>query len=769
MTTVELPQNAIEYRNAELSVLPADPVEKRPLLQRWKEYQHRLPSEEEIRHHPDEWSSGLCIVCGAVSGNLEMMDFDFRGELYAPWREKVEARAPGLANRLVVESTQSSGWHVIYRCEGKVCGNLKLAQRRRPVTEEEISRDEGGVECVYLRGKKYVVRVDEEGARHVLITLIETRGEGGLFLCAPTPGYELAQGELTDVPELTDEERETLLWAAWELNEYLPPAMDGPPGRTKTSAGGSSKRPGDDFNARGDIRPLLETHGWRLVRGGENEYWRRPGKDRGTSATFNGSVFYCFSTNAPPFEGERAYSRFSVYALLEHGGDYGAAASALRRQGYGDEIPEPADMGVDLSQFMLPSVEAQDPPGEVRCAGRTMRSLGELLDESTELRRPVIERLLREGETMNVIAPPKAGKSWLVVDLALSVASGRRWLGEFETARGNVLILDNELHAETSANRVPKVAAARDIPLEEVQDTLYVDNMRGRLTDIFGLGRYFGTIEPGCFKVIVLDAFYRFIPQGTEENDNGAMAAVYNQIDRYADRLNCCFILIHHTTKGNQSGKSVTDVGAGAGSQSRAADSHLILRPHREDDAVVLEAAVRSWPPLPPRVLRWEFPVWQGDETLDPAALRTQGRRKRKPEETPASERWDYTRFAEELVGEEPAPKACIIQEAEEAGLSNNRAEKLLRRAEGYGLVHRWRGEGRQPISFATVPQPVDPGEEHSDADADKRAAIEWELARSPEASNREVARRLDTTHSYVARVRREVDPEGPSRVDPGP
>jgi RecA-family ATPase len=64
------------------------------------------------------------------------------------------------------------------------------------------------------------------------------------------------------------------------------------------------------------------------------------------------------------------------------------------------------------------------------------------------------------------------------------------------------------------------------------------------------------------------------------ENDNASMAAVYNAIDRYADRLGCCFVAIHHASKGSQAEKSVTDVGAGAGSMSRAADTHLILRPH---------------------------------------------------------------------------------------------------------------------------------------------------------------------------------------------
>ena len=34
---------------------------------------------------------------------------------------------------------------------------------------------------------------------------------------------------------------------------------------------------------------------------------------------------------------------------------------------------------------------------------------------------PLIHGLLREGETMNVIAAPKTGKSWLVLNLALAM------------------------------------------------------------------------------------------------------------------------------------------------------------------------------------------------------------------------------------------------------------------------------------------------------------------------------------------------------------
>ena len=233
-----------------------------------------------------------------------------------------------------------------------------------------------------------------------------------------------------------------------------------------------------------------------------------------------------------------------------------------------------------------------------------IRPVGELLSDFPVLRDPIIDGLLRVGETMNVIAPPKLGKSWLVLDLAMAVATGRDWLDAYPTHQGNVLLLDNELHAETSSDRIPRVAWARGTTVESLNQSMFIDNLRGRLPDINSLRTYFDNFKPGFFKLIILDAFYRFMPKDTDENSNGNVTDLYNVLDRYAADLQCSFVLVHHASKGNQSAKAVTDEGAGAGSQSRATDTHLVLRHHQEPGCVVVDAAVRSWPPIEPRCLR---------------------------------------------------------------------------------------------------------------------------------------------------------------------
>ncbi len=247
---------------------------------------------------------------------------------------------------------------------------------------------------------------------------------------------------------------------------------------------------------------------------------------------------------------------------------------------------------------------------------------GDLVAGHPQLRRPVIDGLLRVGEVANVISAPKCGKSWLVLQLALCVACGLKWLNRFITKRGKVLLVDNELHPETLAQRLPRVAMAMGLNPENYGENLSVVNLRGCLIDLHGLADQLVQLERGAFDLIILDAWYRLQPVGSDENSNGDVTALYNLLDSVAHKIGCAFVCVHHSSKGNQGEKSVTDVGSGAGAQARAPDTHLILRAHEVDNAVVVEAAVRSWPPLEPFCMRHEHPIWSVDEYLNPADLR---------------------------------------------------------------------------------------------------------------------------------------------------
>lgn len=297
---------ACSYISAGLSVIPirADGT-KAPAVSSWKQFQTQAPTLDEIPHM-FSGDVGIAVICGAVSGGLEVLDFDQPG-LFENWADLVQEQLPGLLERLPVYETPSGGAHVLFRTE-KVQGNQKLA----------VSADKS--------------------------VLIETRGTGGYILAAPSPdschpdkrGYRHVSGPaLPVIPLVTDDERDLLLQLARSFSQI--------PDRTVTeyreaSAEKQTLRPGDDFNKRSTWEDILIPKNWSIFRRvGEVIYWSRPGKDSGCSATTGrcGEYFYNFSSNSAPFEPDTAYSKFSAYTLLNHVGDYKAAARDLAHKGYG--------------------------------------------------------------------------------------------------------------------------------------------------------------------------------------------------------------------------------------------------------------------------------------------------------------------------------------------------------------------------------------------------------------------------------------------------
>jgi hypothetical protein len=167
--------------------------------------------------------------------------------------------------------------------------------------------------------------------------LIETRGEGNYVLLPGSPSschpagkpYKLIRGDFSKIPWINATERKRLLKTARQLDEV--PKEVTVRRKPRTSQG---DRPGDYFNREMNWEEILTPYGWEMVgKNGETSHWQRPEKDgEGLSATTNhggSGLLYVFSTNAHPFEAGKSYSKFAAYALLNHGGDFKAAAESI--------------------------------------------------------------------------------------------------------------------------------------------------------------------------------------------------------------------------------------------------------------------------------------------------------------------------------------------------------------------------------------------------------------------------------------------------------
>lgn len=325
------------YRAARLSVIPvaldgtkqpafdalprvADPERPDRTKASWKPFQTALASDDDlVRWFGRSRPYAIAVATGAVSGGAEVIDLDDK-ETAREFCALVRAEEPALYARLSLESTPR-GVHVWYRTDVRE-GNRVLA-----------GRPDG---------------FDPKGRPKVKKT-IETRGEGGYAVVAGSPlaahelgtAYEHAGGPpLTALERITDGDRDYLFRLAMSFDRTDQP---GPTAHEpQRHRDGGTLSPGDDFDLRGEpFSQLIPDAVFSDTTKDEGRV-RRPGKERGNSAT----VGYCrgprgepllrvFTSNWAPFEANRCYGRFQVLRLLRFGGDGAAATRHLRERGFG--------------------------------------------------------------------------------------------------------------------------------------------------------------------------------------------------------------------------------------------------------------------------------------------------------------------------------------------------------------------------------------------------------------------------------------------------
>ncbi|MCP4779765.1 MAG: AAA family ATPase [Hyphomicrobium sp.] len=166
------------------------------------------------------------------------------------------------------------------------------------------------------------------------------------------------------------------------------------------------------------------------------------------------------------------------------------------------------------------------------------------------------------------------------------------------------------------------------------------------------------------YDIIVIDAFYRILPKGMSENDNASMTQIYNKLDGLASKNEASIINIHHSSKGNQGDKGVTDVGAGAGAISRAADTHMVIREHLEEKHVVIEAVTRSGLSPAPVTAEFQFPLWIHKPDMDPTVKSFENARSKMNSEK-----------KDEVAGKYEQIAAWVAQYEEENGKQPNSVE----------------------------------------------------------------------------------------------
>lgn len=424
---------AIEAQRAGICILPAAADgSKRPAVA-WKRFQTVRPTDDELRTWYGEPYDGIGFVCGAVSGHLEMLEFEAEaiadGTFTAFCERAIEDGLVVVAAIIAgyQERTPSGGIHWLYRCAEPIEGNQKLASKVTPDGEIKV--------------------------------LVETRGEGGWVVVAPSGGrthpngesWTLEHGGIGKIATISAAERKQLLELArsFDLLAKREPAA----APLAPQMRDENEKPGTKFNREHTWREILEPAGWTfLYESGGESYWRRPGKNEGISATTNyegTDLLKVFSTSTP-FSTEKTYDRFGAFAQLHHEGDFSAAGRAVRP-------PEPERPLSALLGAPKPAEAVQGDPEPYDEWAGSMIDWSVAWDKDRSQDDWLIEPFLIKGRGHALFAPGKTGKSLLVLEAAAALATGKSFLGKPAGEPAHVLYLDYEMTERDVMDRLEEM------------------------------------------------------------------------------------------------------------------------------------------------------------------------------------------------------------------------------------------------------------------------------------------------------------------------
>ena len=365
---IEIKHIAEPWRAGGCSVVPIRPGGSKAPFVDWRTYMNKAATSEEV----DFWFltryrwAGVAVICGQVSGNLEMLELEGRAA-DSESLNKVEIECDsrgvgdlwrGLSSNGYTEWTPSGGLHFMYRINGHaVPGNTKLAMRLArfdELNDEEL--------------KILANNPDRQFTR----CLAETRGEGGYVVVAPTGGHchktgeawRTVAGDQGTFPVLDWEQRTLLHEAVIAALDELPrepvrEPIQATPLNAVDIRDTRDLRPGDDFQVRASWEdPWFTNQGWKVShRVGLETFWTRPGKDvrdgHSASTGYRGDRdhLYVWSTSTG-LPAETPCSKLFVYAHYYHNGDLSAAARDLRGQGYGSTSRSTSTDLVPLREYV---------------------------------------------------------------------------------------------------------------------------------------------------------------------------------------------------------------------------------------------------------------------------------------------------------------------------------------------------------------------------------------------------------------------------------
>lgn len=330
----------------------------------------------------------------------------------------------------------------------------------------------------------------------------------------------------------------------------------------------------------------LSRHGWRLVAGdGESDgsRWRHPTSDSAHSATIRYGCLFVYSPNTPfevtyPEE-PHGYTLFRAHAVLEHGGDLGAAGREARK--LKDSMALPINADPETGEVMSTEVDPEVPCAEALIDWPAFWARER--SESDWLAEPLLARTRSHA----IYSPAKTGKSLLVLEVAAALSVGAAVLEQPAGEPRSVVYFDLEMTEEDVRERLEDLGYGPAVDLSRFHYYLLpalppLDTAEGGEV-VEQIVRHHGA------DLVVFDTTSRIVSGA--ENDADTFRAFYAHTGVRIKRLGVTYARLDHAGKDLERGQR--------GASAKNDDVDVVWQLTSTNDGVRARATHRrmSWVP----------------------------------------------------------------------------------------------------------------------------------------------------------------------------
>ena len=197
----------------------------------------------------------------------------------------------------------------------------------------------------------------------------------------------------------------------------------------------------------------------------------------------------------------------------------------------------------------------------------------------------LIDGLWRSQGVGIVAAEPKCGKTWLALDIAVSLASGMPCLGQYAVAEPRkVLFYNGEDSESIQGSRLGEILKAKGIDgeLPNLGVITATSLKLNQDADVNELRRIVNAERPA---LLILDPFVRM--HNINENNSAAVADLLSKLRLIQKDFGTAIILVHHAAKGKSKNARGGTKMRGSGELHAWGDSNLYLSKQRSGETVM--------------------------------------------------------------------------------------------------------------------------------------------------------------------------------------